>query len=173
MTCFAESHIHVIRFPRESYVPRSTRDLFNRCGSRSDSDRKSTRVQSASGSPDLRVSGFFIRWLRRDVEEASGAASQDTIWRGVLLLHHYVDSSESRRWRSGEVSTKSLLSVRNDCHRATALEMLQKRVEKTAKSEIGGLSVVKGTQVYRKSNATYWGHFNKAVRFSKSDHHHE
>lgn len=173
MTRVAESHIYVTRLPRESYVPRSTRNLFNRCGSRSDSDWESAWVQSASRSSDLRVSRLFVRWLRRDVEEASGAASQDAIRRGVLLLNHYVDPSESWRWRSGGVSTKSLRSVRNDRHRAAALEMLQKRVEKTAKSEIGGLSVAEGTEVYRQSDAAYWGHFDKAVRFSKSDRHHE
>lgn len=168
---FAESHIHVIRLPREGYVPGSTQDLFNRYGSRSDSDRESARAQSTPWSSDLRVSGLFVRWLRRDAEKVSGAASQDAIRRGVLLLDHYVDSSESWRWRSGGVSTKSLRSGGNDRHWAAALEMLQKRVEKTTKSEIGGLSAVEGTQVHRRSDAAYRGHFDEAVRFSKSHHH--
>lgn len=114
------------------------------------------------------MSGFFVRELRRDIEGIPGAGSQSAIRRGVLLFHHYVDPSESRRSRSRTVLAKGVRSGGNDRDRAAALEMLQKRVEKTAASEIGGLSAAEGTEIHRRSVEAYREHSDEAVRFSKS-----
>jgi len=74
-----------------------------------------------------------------------------------------VDSPESWRQRSGGVSAKGLRAGGNDHCRAAALEMLQKRFETTAKSEIGGLSAAEGTEIHQESDEAHRRYFEETV----------
>lgn len=169
---FAGSHVRSARFPREGRVgPRSARGLSARRGPGPDSGRASARAQPASGSPDFRASRLPVRGVRRDAEGVSRAAEQDAVRRGVLLLDHHVDPSESRRSRARGVSAKGLRAGGNDRRRAATVEVLPKRVEEIAEDGIGGVSAAAGIGVHRGPDRARGGHSDEAVQFSQSRRH--
>lgn len=79
-----------------------------------------------------------------------------------------MDPPESRRRRPGGVSAKGLRAGGNDRRRAAAVEMLQKRLEEAATSEIGGLSAAEGAEIRQEPDGAHRGYSGETVRLSKS-----
>lgn len=168
---FSGSHVRPARLPRGGHVAGSAGGLLDRRGPRPGPDRESARAQSAPGSPDLRVSGLFVRGLRRDARAAPRAARQGAIRRGVLLLGHHVDPPEPRRQRPGGVPAAGLRARGHDRRRAAALEVLPERVATAATGEAGGVPAAAGAQVHRRPGRARRGHFAAAVRLSQGRRH--
>lgn len=105
---------------------------------------------------------------RSNAGRISSSTGKATLRRRVLFFNYNVDPPESRGRRAGGIFAKSLLDHGHDRDRATTVEMLQERVEKTSTIEGRRLPIIANVETHWRSSRAHWTHIDWILQFSKN-----